>query len=297
MKLFYLIMAMTFSATITVGGRLYNGKNVGKENITAIYNLLVPSFGALGWLVMLIFDFSFDAGILPYSLLYGISYCAFTVGMLGALKYGSTSLTGLIKQISLVGVSFWGFFFWGTPFTLLTGAGIILTVTSLALCLLTGKGKGEKEAKGIDEKSTSLGKWLIYVSLVAVSNASCSIVQRYQQEAFDYQHKNAFMLCALCFSAAISALLLLKEKKHNFAVLKDSWWCPAITGISSALSNVFILLMIREKVSSSVIYPGIAVGGLMITTLIACLFFKERLRPSQWTGLAVGCAALVLLNL
>ena len=46
-----------------------------------------------------------------------------------------------------------------------------------------------------------------------------------------------------------------------------------------------------------IIYPGLAVGGLMFTTLVALLCFRDRLRPAQWWGLGVGAVALVLLNM
>ena len=49
--------------------------------------------------------------------------------------------------------------------------------------------------------------------------------------------------------------------------------------------------------SPVILYPGMAVGGLMLTVLFSFFGFKERLRPLQWCGLAAGAVALVLLNL
>ena len=63
------------------------------------------------------------------------------------------------------------------------------------------------------------------------------------------------------------------------------------------LSNTFILLMIKAQLSSSIIYPTVAVGGLILTILISLISFKERLRPLQWCGIVIGSVALVLLNL
>jgi len=100
MSYVFLLMAMAFSAAITVGGRLYNIRNRGAANVSRLYNMLVPVFASLGWLVFWLFDFSFDAAVLPYSLLYGIGYSCFTIGMLGALGTGSTSLTALVKQLA-----------------------------------------------------------------------------------------------------------------------------------------------------------------------------------------------------
>lgn len=221
--------------------------------------------------------------------MYGISYSCFTIGVLGALKVGSTSLTALVKQVALVGVTIWGFAFWDTPFTLVSGTGIVLIVISLSLCLI------KKEKK---DDSQDIFKWLFFAFLIAAGNAGCSIVQRYQQMAFDYQHKNMFMLFGVLFASVVRFILASREDKRNWgAACKSSWMFPAMAGCSSALSNVFVLLLVRYNMSPAIIYPGVAVGGLMITILISLVFFREKLRVAQWFGLAIGAVALVLLNI
>jgi uncharacterized membrane protein len=289
MEYFYLLLAMTFSALITVSGRLYNNKNRELEYVTRLYSLLASIFAAIGWLVLWLTDFSFDARVLPYSALYGVLYACFTVGMLGAIKVGSTSLTGLVKQVALVGVSFWGYFFWDTQFTTVSAIGIVVLLISLALCLLV------KEKKTDDHH---LGKWLFYALLITIGNAGCGILQRYQQMHFNYQHKNMLMFFSYVFAICFCFVFSLGEKKENWKrAIKQSWAFPALSGISSAGSNLFILLLVKCRMSPVILYPGIAVGGLIITTLIAFFGFREKLRPQQWVGLAVGAVALVLLNL
>lgn len=284
-----LLMAMSFSSMITVGGKLYNIKNREFTNVSSMYNFLVPAFASLTWSILWIFDFSFDARVLPYSLLYGIGYSLFTVGMIGALKVGSTSLTALVKQVALVGVSVWGFVFWDTPIAFLSVIGIVMIVISLVMCLVT---------KENGKRSKNFLKWLFFAALITVGNAGCSIVQKYQQMAFDYRHKNMFMFFGVLFAAVFCLLLSLKEDKSNWrSTIKRTWIFPALTGASSALSNLFVLIMIRNNTSPVIIYPGVAVGGLIVTTLISLFFFKERLRSVQWCGMAVGAFALILINL
>ena len=289
MSFFFLFIAMIFSATFTVGSRFYKEKTQGVSNVTALFNLLTPISAALCWLILWGTDFSFDLRVLPFSFLYGICYSIFTVGMLGAIKAGSTSLTALIKQLALVGVSFWGFFFWDTAFSAVSIIGITLLVLSLALCLLNKESKSEGH---------HWGKWLFYCVLITVGNSGASILQRYQQMTFDYQHKYMFMFFGLCFAALFCLLPALKEpKEHWNSTIRRCWMYPALAGGSSAFSNVFILLLVKRELSPVILYPGIAVGGLIITTLIATLFFRERLRIRQWIGLLVGAVSLVLLNL
>ena len=289
MNYIHLLFAMTFSATITVAGRLYNTKNDKSLNVSGLYTLLVPLAASAGWLILWCCDFSFDVKVLPYSFLYGIGYSCFTIGILGALKAGSTSLTALVKQVALVGVTIWGFAFWETPFTLTGGVGILLIVISLSLCLIT---------KEKNDDSRNLLKWIFFAVLITVGNAGCSIVQRYQQMAFDYRHKNMFMFFGVLFAAGVCFLLSIREdKRHWGAACKSSWMFPAMAGCSSVLSNVFVLLLVKYNMSPVIIYPGVAVGGLMITTLISLTCFREKLRIAQWLGLVIGAVALVLLNI
>lgn len=286
----FLFLATAFSAMITIGGKLFNIRAKQLKNVSQLYNFLYALFASTGWLIAWIFDFSFDIKVLSYSFLYGVGYCAFTIGMLGAIKTGLTSLTALIKQMSLVCVSFWGFIFWGTKVTAASLVGIILIILSLFFCLLK---KGDK-AK---ENSNTL-KWLFYALLIAIGNAGCSITQRYQQTAFNYQHKNMFMFFGVFFAAIFCLALAIRENKQDWkTAIKTAWCFPALAGLSSLFSNVFILLMIKSQISPAIIYPTIAVGGLMFTIIISLIFFREKLRPLQWCGIIIGSIALVLLNL
>lgn len=287
MAYFYLFLAMMFSGLITVGSRLYNNDNRERANVSGLYSLLAAAAAALVWLVLWCVEFSFDVRVLAYSALFGGFYCSFTAGMLGGVKAGSTSLTALIKQVALVSVSIWGFFFWDTKFTVLTWIGLGLLMISMCLCLL------------IKEKKTrNMKKWLFYCLLILVGNAGCAITLRYQQMAFDYQHKNMFMFFAHIFAMIFCWFLFRKEDKTNWkAALKSSWPFAAMAGASGALTNVFILLLVKRNMSPAILYPGVAVGGLILTTVFAVFFFRERLRLQQWLGLLVGAVSLVLLNL
>ena len=141
-------------------------------------------------------------------------------------------------------------------------------------------------------------QWLFFAALIAVGNAGCSITQRFQQMAFDYQYKNMFMFFGMFFASIVCFSLAMKEEKSNWSIaFKTSGFLPALTGFSAAASNVFTLLLIKYEMSPVIIYPGIAVGGLMITTIVSLLCFREKLRTMQWCGLAVGAVTLVLLNL
>lgn len=285
---FLLFLTMAASAMITVGTRLYRSRTAGCQDADALYNILVPASATLGWLVVFLFDPSFDPRVLLYAAGYGAGYTCFTLGMLGALKHGPTSVTALVKQLALVGVSVWGFIFWGAPVTVISVVGILLIVVSLVLCLLKpGEGGGYR-----------LGRWAFYALLITVGNAGCSIIQRYQQMAMNYEYKNAFMMFGVLISTVVCLAIGLGGTRRDWGkAFCRGWYGPFLAGCSSTFANVCILVLIKRQMSSTVIYPGVAVGGLILTTLVSFFFFRERLRPLGWCGLAVGTVALVLLNL
>jgi len=58
-----------------------------------------------------------------------------------------------------------------------------------------------------------------------------------------------------------------------------------------------VILLASTTLSPSVIYPGQATGGFILTTLISVIFMGEKIRLREGIGLSIGAAALVFLSL
>ena len=111
------LVAATFCISMTgIFGAYYNRKNVG-EDASALYSFIQMCSIFIGWLILYAIDFSFDAKVLLYSLAFSVCYTLAMVGMIKALDTGSVALTSLIMQLSLIGTTIWGFFFWDTAVT------------------------------------------------------------------------------------------------------------------------------------------------------------------------------------
>ncbi|MBQ9736528.1 MAG: hypothetical protein IJV96_07080 [Clostridia bacterium] len=286
----YLVGAMLGSTMISVSSTFYTKRNLLRPHVSRLYSLIVSISVTLGWLCIFLIDPSFDARVLLYSLGYGVLYTVAMLGLVGALGNGSVALTAFFKQLSLVAVSVWGFFFWNTPVTATVITGIALIVVALALCL-----SGKKD--GVERGRITL-KWVLYILMLLVGNAGCSIIQKYQQMAFDGKHGSMMMLFATAFSIVVSFLLCLREDKtHYREAMKKTWHFPALAGLGSALLNFLVILLAVTAMSPALIYPGIAVGGFILTTLASVALFGERPTPRQWVGLSVGAVAIVFLNL
>ncbi len=284
----YLIGSLICVASTSIFGAFYNRGTEGKKGGPALYNFLQMLAMFVCWGVIFAVDFSFEPKVLLYSLLFAGFYTLCAVSMIHALKLGSVALTSLLLQLSLIGVTIWGFIFWNVKITPLVVSGLALVVLSLWLCLYPGKRK---------EKKPFNVKWLICALLMFVGNAGCSIVQKHQQLAFDGKHGALLMAAATGISALVCLIGYLRsDKTDTRLILKRSWPFPVLAGASGAALNLFVILMASSTLSPSLIYPVIAVGGLMLTTAFSAFVFKEKLRWWQWAGIAVGAAATGLLS-
>ena len=290
MAYLFLLILIVFSALLSIFGSLFNKKNASFQGFAMLYNVIVIGSACFSWGIIYLTDFSFDAGVIPYALGYAIGYAMALISLFKALECGPVSLTALLKSISIIMPSFWGFLFWGEIPTSLIIIGMILVLASLILCFVQ-KSKGKKQ--------DIPAKWFFYVLLLVIGNGGSLILQNYQQRAFDGAHKNMLMFFATGVATLITLVLFLAKRKENTltrAALSKTFYIPIATGVSSAVFNL-VLMVVRPLLPASLIYPATAVGAIIVTTLFSAIVCRERLRPMQWVGLGVGCVALVFLNL
>ena len=291
MSYFYLILAVISTSLGSVFCEFYNRKSVGYKNATQLFNFIRLCSTLAVWGVLFAFDFSFEWGVLWYSLGFGLCFALVNVCIIYAFQYGSVALTSLILQTSLIGVTIWGLIFWNAPFTTLVVVGLILVLISLALCIFDKK---------TDEKATrkNFGKWLFFAMASFIGNAGCSIIQREQQMAYAGKHGSMMMVFAVLISTLICLFLYLRcDRKNCQPVPKRNLAFPVATGVINSMLNLFVIILATSELSPSLIYPVLAVGGLAVTMLFSIFAFKEKLKWWQWIGIAVGAVAIALLNL
>lgn len=284
---FVLIGAVLGCACTNLFGAAYNRRNPAARGASALYNALYTFTAFACWAGYYAFDFSFEPGVLWYSLGFGVCYAIAQIGIIQALRLGSVSLTTLIVQLSLIATAIWGFLFWDEKPTLLTAVGLVLVVIALALCIFQ---RGEK-------KGVSL-KWLFFAFLAFAGNAGCTIFQKQQVLHYDGAHNGMLMVFAMLLSFLVCLVMLLRERPEGaVAIAKRTGFFPVLSGVANMLVNVFVIFLATATLPGSVVYPSIAVGALGTTTLFSALVFKEKLTVQQWIGIGVGAAAVLLLSL
>ncbi len=286
MPYLYLGLSVFLSAASGVFGTYFNRRIQGRKNATAFYNFILLIAVFVGWLTLFMTDLSFDAKVLPFSLLFATFYAVCNISLIRALECGPVALTSLILNLSMILTTIWGLIFWDATFGFVVALGLVLVVVSLFLCIYT------------KEKATISKRWLIFVFLAFASNAGCAITQRTQQMIFQGQHGNMLMASASLISLIICFVLYMRsDRSDSKVILKKAGIFPVVAGLSNVGLNLFVIILASTEISTNLIYPVIGVGGLAVTLLFSQFAFKEKLRPAQWLGILTGAAATVLLSL
>ncbi len=290
MPYFYLVASVFFVASSSIFGSFFNRKNEGKKDTAPLYNLLLAVVALVGWWVLYAFDFSFNPMSLIYSVIFAVGYAVANIGIILALATGPVSLTSLILQLSLIGATIWGFFFWGEVPTWLTWVGLALVVIAIALCLFS------PSKKSSDKKPITF-KWIIFAAMAFFGNVACAVAQKTHEIDFGGQHSKMMMAFAMLASFLIFLVAyLVSDKRDSREIIKRSWHFPASAAVCNVLLNLFIIFLAATELPPSLIYPVISVGGIMITSLFSAFFLKEKLYPWQWCGIGVGAIAIVALS-
>ena len=290
MHYLYLVSAVFLAPCMGVSGSLFGRKTAGRRDATTLYQLIFCVSAALGWVALFFTSPSFDARVIPYSLIFGLCYAVATFGYISALRTGPVALTSFIVNLSMIATVIWGFFFWDTRFTWLIALGLALVAISLWLCLYTGR---EKSGSKISLK------WLLYTLTAFAANSGCCITQKTQQLNFDGQHGSLMMLFAI-FSASLFSLFvyLRSDKSDTKSIVRSSAVIfPIFAGCMNVLQNLMVILLATAPISPGMVYPVIAVGDLSLTSILSIFLLKERLRIWQWCGIAIGAAAVVILSI
>ena len=284
-----LCIAIVAISMQTILASYYNRQNAACKDITRLYNLLQLGTLTLAWGGMFLLDLSFNAAVIPYSLIFGACFAACSFGLINALRTGPVSLSSLFMQFSLIGTTIWGFFAWDDPVTVLVIIGLVLVCISLFLCLYTGKEAGE-------QKITK--KWLLYILISFAGNMGCTVSQKQQQMDFNGEYGGQLMFMAISLSMILFVVLYLRsDRSDTRVILKRGWFWPVLSAACNMITNVCVMLLATSSLNPSLIYPSLAVVCLAISMLFSFFAFKERLKWWQWVGIAVGAVATALLSI
>ena len=282
----YIIIAVVAISLQHICKKAYNEKMFGKAVI--IFSALSSLTAAIFFIFQVKLPVSIDIKILPYSVLFALGYGSAVLFSVLAIGCGSLSLTSLITSYSLIIPTLYGLVFKGDKISGFLIIGLILLMISLFLVNFV---KGDKGTAKINVK------WIIFVSIAFLGNGLCSAVQNAQVEAFGGKYKSEFMSIALLLVFLVLMIVsFTSERNHLKSTVQKGILPIIICGAANGLVNLVIMLL-SARMEASVMYPLVSAGSIILTYLISCFWYKEKLSLMQNIGFVLGVASVVFLNL
>lgn len=283
-----ILLILLCTATVTVQQVFKKQYSLRCAGGNFFFSTLV-SFFALLFFLLTSGKISLGTDILPYSACFAVMYALATVCSVMALEIGSLAITSLILSYSLIIPTLYGFLFLNEEITALKCGGILVLLISLFLV--------RSKAKDEDKTSKPTAKWIMYVLLAFVFNGMCSVVQNAQQRRFIGMQNSNFMILALIISTAVLLVFsLIFERKTILNSLKKGTILAAACGVCNGATN-YLVMVIMAMIASSIFFPVLAAGQLILTFFISAFAYREKFIPRQIVGLICGIVSLVLLNI
>ena len=199
------------------------------------------------------------------------------------------AIASLASRLSVAIPSLLAFSLYGDSLTLVKIAGLLAALLALYLCTAPD---------GRNGASTSRLLQLSPITLFLTFGCYFTILKYLQTYYLTESSYHAYVMSGFVF-AFLSSIVIGVAK--GVFVLADFCVRQLVAGIFlGAINYVAIYALLRVLAlkgwESSQLYPIYSVGVVAVSTLLAFLWFHERLSRQKTIGLAVGLIAVALLN-
>jgi len=285
----YLLMFLTILVlgVQSIFRKQFNNKTEGVTSAPYVFNFLA----AIASLVFLLFfglaEYRFHLQTTIYACAFGILSEVAMVTILYAFMYGSLSLTSLLLSYSIILPALYGILVLHEPFRWTTGVGLLLLVVSLYLF------NKKKENLKITKK------WLIFVSLLFLSNGICATLMKVHQYHFPGEYTTEFQGTSFLIVALLNALILLfmgKKRAGAGKAFSKGSWLAALFGICSVGANLLTMIL-AAKIPAAILYPVVSGGGIVSAYVIGRFIYKEKMSAIQNVAFLISLVSIVVLNL
>lgn len=256
-----------------------------------IYNAVVSFSAALSLLIL-----SDDLSVSVYTVVLAVAFGIITfiqqIFNLYALENGPLSYTTVIISLSTLIPTVSGALFWNEKIVFVQYIGIFLLVISFILSVNL---KNKEKNGGI--------KWLIFSIITFIATGLIGVMQKIHQTSQFKDELDSFLIISFAFSFVISSVLavLFRRKRSdnkNNCLKSVLNYVPIIlmllSGIFVAINNKFNLYL-SGVIDAAVFFPLVNGGGLILTSVSAVIFFKEKLSKLKFLGIVSGIVSVILI--
>ncbi|MCI8388435.1 MAG: EamA family transporter [Clostridiales bacterium] len=250
--------------------------------------------GLMAFVLMLIAN-SFGQISLPAVLISALGAAALTISLycsLEAMKNGAIVLVSLASSAGLLIPCICGIFMFDEPMSpwQFIGIGLLL----ISAYLLIGY---SKELNGSFTPKTML---LLLGGML--SNGSIMVAQKMFSKYLPDTNVSVFSFLSFGIAGICMLLLFLPKLRSSKEKEKIKNLPLSLFGYGAILSVALLIInqlatLAGRVIPSAIMFPINDGGGTIIAALTASIFFKEKLTARSISGLLLGIAALIVINL
>ncbi|CAH0996985.1 hypothetical protein EMA8858_03122 [Emticicia aquatica] len=291
--MFYLILSIVFSVLLLTNFRLYPKFNISTFQAIA-FNYPICFLTGLALMPKgQSFELNFSENWTFYALFLGVGFIiTFLLSGISTQRMGMTA-TSLANNISLVIPVLCSLLIFKTQGRAFDGLNYLgLTLALGAVGLSTFKKSNEKvAAKGLDFL-LPVAVFLMY----GITNTSINYLNINYIKSAD---RTIPVTLVMVFGAILAGMtVLIIQVIRGKEKIKIKHILASITlGVPNFLSFYFLILALTAYGNSGAfVYPLYNIGVILVSALVALVFFKEKLTPLNKIGLVLAVLAIGLIS-
>ena len=282
---YLIVFALCLLATSKVSLQsTFAKKNRTTDRDTVLFNGLVFFTAAV---LFSPYIFSASSVTWGFSALFAVFTVTFQLSYTKALSLGNVSVTVMMVNLSMLFPIVVSAVVYQETVSLIQFIGILLTVVSFILC-----------AETTSKKSLS-GRWFSLSLAALFSNAGIGITQKIFTQRANGTDKESFVACsyAAAFLLTLTVYILMRKAKTDRAIFKK----PSLYVLSLSVGVVLAVFQWLNTyaiatIDGTFLFPTYSGGSILLSTLAGIVLFKDAITTRQAASIAVGVAAVVLMN-
>ena len=199
------------------------------------------------------------------------------------------AIAALASRLSVAIPSLLAFLLYGDSLTLVKAAGLCAALAALYLCTLP-----DKRSTALTARLFQLMPILVFITF----GCYFSMLKYLQASYLDGASYHAYVMSGFGFAFLSSLVIGISRGVFSTSDFRMKHIAAGIFlgGINYVAVYALLEVLAIKGWESSQLFPIYSVGVVAVSAILAMLFFREHLSRQKAMGLAVGMAAVALLN-
>jgi drug/metabolite transporter (DMT)-like permease len=227
--------------------------------------------------------------------MFGVLSVAATVLFFTAMRIGSTALTNIVNNFSMLVPIIIGLLFWNESISILQIFGIALVLA--ALFFFNAKTKAMPERPDNEVKRSGI-KWLLAALAAALAvGFSVFFTKRNSLQYPDYFKEYLLLLCAVTVIVTLPYVLWAAVKKKIKLIPDIRFiYLVAVMAVIQDIYNIFYTIYVG-RVNSALFFPVTGITATLAVVICSRIFLREKLSVKANIGIALSIIAIALLSI